>query len=152
MQKRIRKKRRSDSSNYSVTRESKSGATAEELAGFVGYNTVIVGTVVYFALTLVPDEMLREYTHTDYFPAKEWAITLPGFLLFTVLCAIAAYGFIALSRTPPVDALCAVTDDFSHSNDALCVDSASDTPAFCDIPLSQTTTAILNDVLSSDAE
>ena len=119
-----------------------------EVFAFSSCIAVAAAYAAYLLFTFIPDEQLVG-AGIEYFPAKEWFITVPGFLLFTVLCVFAGYGGLTLARTPSIDSPCTVTDShavFANS----CYDDSSDTPAFCDVPLRMSTRALLRAVLHDE--
>ncbi|TPX76196.1 phosphatidylinositol N-acetylglucosaminyltransferase [Chytriomyces confervae] len=99
----------------------------QEINGFVLYLTSTLLLAVYLGWGLVPDTVLAE-TGVSYYPSKQWAVSVPVWLLLWIPTTLALYTGINLFRTPSLASRDTVTDDAATVSESGLKSHLMDTP------------------------
>ena len=105
--------------------------------GFVVYQVSYILIVVYLIWAYVPDEVLSNLGIT-YLPQKYWAIAIPTYVPFFILCGILFYIGLNMTRVPQLDDPRTLGSDpfsFKAKREDILLDSGLKLPPVRDIPM-----------------
>lgn len=106
--------------------------------GFVAYQASYILMVAYLIWAYVPDEILHSLGVT-YIPNKYWAIAIPTYIPFFIMCGIVFYIGLNLTYVPQLNDPCTLGyDSYSYpareTDMQLCADK-EELPVIRDIPI-----------------